>query len=787
VPPGILIQPERLLVVEPGGRTSVWVQAIGRGLQYQWCKRAEDDPSLSETTQQHIFQEHASEFKKCVNAANLCSFLFNAHLITAEQMEELMHDVVGNTNAKKVQRLLQWLPRSCTNFLEKLIRCLRETDHLGHLELAASLENDLWVPLSSIHCHYTGADTPTLMLCDVKETHEGEYRCRVTSSDGGSILSQPAHVSLVKPDDKAVQAFVTDLHASPENGAELAQTLISRLQKGSLVGYIALTEAVKRCGDCKEVVRAFIANGWPPDQPQQGGRTLVHVLAEEGCTESLMMVLGACSEQAVRAADETRHTPLHLAVRAGRLETVQAMLNRESCRKSIDYQDKKFNTALHLAVESGSADMVDALLTVRAINLGVLNETNETAMQVAVRRRYPRIISLLKERKSISSPMILLSPDSIGIGGAAFERRCNSCESILHRSESEVSRATSGYGSSCGGTMQRTESVQMLNAADRQMLELQRQLKNYKGTLTGKALLKKGDLKKCTRKGELKTCTLFVFSDVVLYTKYSDIVRKFHVSNELSVRGMEVLDSQDSEQPAVRNEPFSFTLTSREKAMHLVASSQEEKMDWIQCLKDCIAALHEAQGHQSRPTQLPTGAGLGARAPPWVPDTHVTACQLSSCGKKFSLFERKHHCRQCGKVVCGTCSPEKRYLNYLQKKERVCNECVKAFAGHKSVDRPQLVRTVISGYAMRLRHGVRGETMWYRLDEDNIIHIYGAHQDTKPSYQIVLKMGYSVHGDMGSRKIVLTHPTGREELNESFQVAAEDYLRWYQALKERTQ
>jgi hypothetical protein len=101
VPPEILVQPERLLVVEPGGRTSVWVQAIGRGLQYQWCKRAEDDPSLSETTQQHIFQEHASEFKKCVNAANLCSFLFNAHLITAEQMEELMHDVVGNTNAKK--------------------------------------------------------------------------------------------------------------------------------------------------------------------------------------------------------------------------------------------------------------------------------------------------------------------------------------------------------------------------------------------------------------------------------------------------------------------------------------------------------------------------------------------------------------------------------------------------------------------------------------------------------------------------------------------------------------
>ena len=35
--------------------------------------------------------------------------------------------------------------------------------------------------------------------------------------------------------DEAVQAFVNDLQASPKNGADLAQNLISRLQKGSMV------------------------------------------------------------------------------------------------------------------------------------------------------------------------------------------------------------------------------------------------------------------------------------------------------------------------------------------------------------------------------------------------------------------------------------------------------------------------------------------------------------------------------------------------------------------------
>ena len=35
--------------------------------------------------------------------------------------------------------------------------------------------------------------------------------------------------------DEAVQAFVTDLQANPESGADLAQNLIGRLQKGSMV------------------------------------------------------------------------------------------------------------------------------------------------------------------------------------------------------------------------------------------------------------------------------------------------------------------------------------------------------------------------------------------------------------------------------------------------------------------------------------------------------------------------------------------------------------------------
>ncbi|CZR50962.1 uncharacterized protein PAC_00837 [Phialocephala subalpina] len=47
----------------------------------------------------------------------------------------------------------------------------------------------------------------------------------------------------------------------------------------------------------------------------------------------------------------------------------------------------------------------------------------------------------------------------------------------------------------------------------------------------------------------------------------------------------------------------------------------------------------------------------GAMLPRWQPDEEVTACPI--CGSVFTMFNRKHHCRKCGKVVCAACSPHR--------------------------------------------------------------------------------------------------------------------------------
>jgi len=49
------------------------------------------------------------------------------------------------------------------------------------------------------------------------------------------------------------------------------------------------------------------------------------------------------------------------------------------------------------------------------------------------------------------------------------------------------------------------------------------------------------------------------------------------------------------------------------------------------------------------------------RPPPWVPDGVVSMCS-AGCGRNFEMFERRHHCRYCGKIFCAACSSTSRLM-----------------------------------------------------------------------------------------------------------------------------
>lgn len=87
-------------------------------------------------------------------------------------------------------------------------------------------------------------------------------------------------------------------------------------------------------------------------------------------------------------------------------------------------------------------------------------------------------------------------------------------------------------------------------------------------------------------------------------------------------------------------------------------------------------------------------------APPtrhhWLRDESVAKCGITSCGKSFNFFERRHHCRKCGGIFCKEHVLHFLYINHLAQftagergtLSRVCVKCAaeyKEFASRREI------------------------------------------------------------------------------------------------------
>lgn len=65
----------------------------------------------------------------------------------------------------------------------------------------------------------------------------------------------------------------------------------------------------------------------------------------------------------------------------------------------------------------------------------------------------------------------------------------------------------------------------------------------------------------------------------------------------------------------------------------------------------------------------------GRAADHWLKDDGADHC--AECNVKFSLYERKHHCRNCGQLFCSKCSRFESEISRLRilKPVRVCQAC----------------------------------------------------------------------------------------------------------------
>lgn len=63
----------------------------------------------------------------------------------------------------------------------------------------------------------------------------------------------------------------------------------------------------------------------------------------------------------------------------------------------------------------------------------------------------------------------------------------------------------------------------------------------------------------------------------------------------------------------------------------------------------------------------------------WVPDAQQLVCMVCQ-RERFTMFNRRHHCRRCGRLVCHACSERKMPVDGCPGEEvRVCDQCYNYF------------------------------------------------------------------------------------------------------------
>eukprot|EP00026_Physarum_polycephalum_P006886 Phypoly_transcript_06939.p1 GENE.Phypoly_transcript_06939~~Phypoly_transcript_06939.p1 ORF type:complete len:369 (+),score=54.34 Phypoly_transcript_06939:492-1598(+) len=181
--------------------------------------------------------------------------------------------------------------------------------------------------------------------------------------------------------------------------------------------------------------------------------------------------------------------------------------------------------------------------------------------------------------------------------------------------------------------------------------------------------VRQGVLTKICRKSN-KRFTFFLFTDLLLYADQLPgdrflFHRKF------------ALDTCRFEETGPPNVPFSFVIANTQKSFAVIAENKELKDEWLADLNQQTKLLMlRKDSFKNKQSLESSGDSVSsAEAPVWAPDDSATACII--CKDEFNFFNRRHHCRACGQVICGKCSDKKLRIATLDSKKdvRVCSAC----------------------------------------------------------------------------------------------------------------
>jgi len=141
------------------------------------------------------------------------------------------------------------------------------------------------------------------------------------------------------------------------------------------------------------------------------------------------------------------------------------------------------------------------------------------------------------------------------------------------------------------------------------------------------------------------------------------------MSGEIPLSFLSVVDIPDN---SALEYLHTMRFEAKGKSFIVFATSEQEKSSWLNTINDTTKTFEEGSQTLKKDHKVPKTI---TKAPTWVPDSQATNC--ACCGQNF-ILARKHHCRKCGKVVCGYCSRFRMIVPAVSNfPERVCEKCKK--------------------------------------------------------------------------------------------------------------
>ncbi len=175
-------------------------------------------------------------------------------------------------------------------------------------------------------------------------------------------------------------------------------------------------------------------------------------------------------------------------------------------------------------------------------------------------------------------------------------------------------------------------------------------------------LVKEGSLTRLMRR-RTEIYYFHLLSDMLIYSEIGTI------SNVYKVHGVFFMSELGV---AAGESDVDIQLCSPKKSFLVRCDTVETRSMWLEALQN---TLEEAMKTKEKLVGADASTGPTIVAPVWMQDNTKTNCVL--CDTLFTTFVRRHHCRQCGRLVCNTCSPHRIILGHVHRTQtqRVCTSC----------------------------------------------------------------------------------------------------------------